>query len=140
MTYELLQNHKESVRRLKNVFLQYYKIAQVHHFIEKKEPEIEKFFFPFFPSLPPSLPFLSFRRTKLKYQGRNKQFGFWCRFVGIFSKKELLDEKATLLLEFLASTSTKLSTDPLWKNSSTEEKKEASVLLEKDFMCRIYTK
>lgn len=101
ITYEFLQRHRDMVLRTKNLYVQYYKTAQIHNFIEKRENEIVK-------------------------------------FVEQFASTELLDEKANLVKQFLQQSMEALSLDPVWKNASPEGKTEANLLMEKDFMCRIY--
>ena len=60
------------------------------------------------------------------------------RFVDNFNGIELLDEKAHVVNQFLQKSLDVLIHDPFWKTSTQDERTEASVMMEKVFMCRIY--
>jgi len=122
ITFDYLKDQKEKVLRLRQLFLQYHKFAQVHAFLEKQEPDILKFAYLFFSFI-----------SKISHSSNHS------RFVESFSQIPEPEEKLKSVTSFLKNLNASFPSDPLFSGSSEEELKETLTLVEKTFMCRIYT-
>lgn len=60
-------------------------------------------------------------------------------FVERFNDTDMLDERAAFTRRFLQQSMDALTLHKIWKNASPEERTEANLVMEKYFMCRIYS-